>query len=158
MMRVKQSTGQRMAASEIKQALPHLSFADESDLSEFGYPMLETVVQPDPIDAEHRVIAGPDEEHEPGQWRQTWVQEPIPPTPIPEQVTRLQARLALIEAGLWDAVTAYFNDPARTPVDLAFWEDAQTWRRDDPVIAAAGAALGLTAEQIDALFTDAAGR
>lgn len=75
--------------------------------------------------------------------------------PITEQVTRLQARLALIDAGLWDAVTAYFADPARTPAELAFWEDAQTWYRNDPVIAAAGTALGLTPEQIDTLFIDA---
>ena len=78
--------------------------------------------------------------------------------PIPEQVSRLQARLALIEVDLWDAVVAYFADPDRTPAEMAFWEDAQTWRRADPVIAAAGTALGLTAEQIDELFRNAANR
>ena len=82
---------------------------------------------------------------------------PITP-PIPEQVSRLQARLALIEVDLWDAVVAYFADPDRTPAEMAFWEDAQTWRRADPVIAAAGTALGLTAEQIDELFRNAANR
>lgn len=156
MIRIDQSTGQRAAKSQIKQALPNLSFADESDLSAFGYPTLETIAQPDPIDAEHRVIAGPDEEYAPGHWRQTWLQEPIPPAPVPQQVTRLQARLALVGAGLWPAVVAYFADPARTAAELAFWEDARTWRRDDQTIAAAGTALGLTAEQIDALFALAA--
>lgn len=158
MIRINQSTGQRATKHQIKQALPNLSFAAESDLSAFGYPTLETIAQPDPIDAEHRVIAGQDEEYQPGQWRQTWAQEPIPPAPIPEQVSRLQARLALIEVDLWDAVVAYFADPDRTPAEMAFWEDAQTWRRADPVIAAAGTALGLTAEQIDELFRNAANR
>ncbi len=84
---------------------------------------------------------------------------PSPPPPaVPLSVTRLQARLALIDAELWDAVTAYFQDPSRTPAEQAFWEDAQNWLRDDPTLASAGTALGLTEEQIDGLFVDAATR
>lgn len=154
MIRINQSTGQRATKSQIKQALPHLSFADNSDLSEYGFPTLETVAQPDPIDG-HYVQAGDDEEYAPGQWRQTWVIEEAPPPRVPQVIERLQARLALINASLWDAVAAYFADPARTAEELAFWEDARTWNRDDPAIAAASTALGLTAEQVDALFVDA---
>ena len=89
--------------------------------------------------------------------------EPVPAGGLlvpeaPESVERLQARLALIAAGLWDSVVAYFSDPSRTAEDLAFWEDALIWKRDNPIIISAGTALGLTSEQIDALFVDAATR
>ena len=147
----------RHSLYQIRKAHPNVSIPEGADLSALGYAPLEEMPQPDPI-SEHRVIAGQDEEYQPGQWRQTWAQEPIPPAPIPEQVSRLQARLALIDADLWDAVTAYFADPDRTPAEMAFWEDATDWKRADPVIAAAGTALGLTAEHIDALFRDAATR
>jgi hypothetical protein len=149
--------GHRVSARDIRRVHPQLSFGATSDLSIHGYPTLEEVEKPDQT-ATHYYIPGPDEEYQPGQWRQTWVQQPIPPAPIPTQVTRLQARLALIEAGLWDAVTSYFNDPSRTAEELAFWEDAQVWERENPIIAAAGTTLGLTDAQIDALFTDAATR
>ena len=83
----------------------------------------------------------------------------VEPDPgVPQSVERLQARLALIAAGLWDGVTAYFDDPLRTAEDIAFWEDARIWKRDNPIIVSAGTALGLTSEQIDALFVDAATR
>ncbi len=82
------------------------------------------------------------------------INTPLPPA-TPEEVTRLQARLALIGAGLWANVTAYFQDPARTEEEKAFWEDAQNWLRDDPIIASAGTALGLTEQQIDDLFVAA---
>jgi len=151
------SAGERVSAREIRAAHPQLSFATTSDLSIHGYPTLEEVTKPEPT-ATHYYVPGPDEEYQPGQWRQTWVQEPIPPAPVPFQVTRLQARLELIEQGHWESVVDYFQDPARTPADLAFWEDALDWKRADPVIAAAGAALGLTPDQIDDLFRNAAKR
>jgi hypothetical protein len=67
-------------------------------------------------------------------------------------VERLQARLALIQDGRWEAVVSYFADQSRTASEMAFWEDARTWRRDDPTVMAAGAALGLTEAQVDDLF------
>ena len=68
-------------------------------------------------------------------------------------LSRLDGRLKLIEIGLWDTVTAYFADPARTAVELAYWQDAQTWRRTDPILIAAAQAFGLNDDQLDALFT-----
>ncbi len=79
---------------------------------------------------------------------------PAPPA-VPTSVTRLQARLALIDAALWDAVTAYFTDPARTAAEQAFWEDAVNWQRNDPVLNAGATALGLTEQQVDDLFVAA---
>jgi len=78
------------------------------------------------------------------------------PEPAPASITRLQARLALLDAGLWSAVVAWAADPARTAREQAYWADAQTWRRDDPVIERAAEALGLDAETVGALFRAAA--
>jgi hypothetical protein len=69
------------------------------------------------------------------------------------QCTRLQGRLALVQFGLWDAVAAYFADTAsRTPIELAFWEDAQVWKRSDATLTAAATSFGLTDSDIDDLF------
>jgi hypothetical protein len=69
--------------------------------------------------------------------------------------TRLQARLALIDAGMWSAVTAYFADPSRTDAEVAFFEDASNWERLDPTLTAGATALGLDDAALDALFTAA---
>lgn len=94
-----------------------------------------------------------------GTWTQQWAVRDLTAEElkarVPQAVARLQARLVLIGVGLWDAVTAYFQDPGRTAVELAFWEDAQTWRRDDATLIAAATALGLSEAQLDALFVQA---
>lgn len=144
--------------AQIRRDNPNISIPNgEPDLTHLGYAKIEEVTPPTPGEGQI-VRQGDPEEYAPGQWRQTWIVEDAPPPSIPSQVERLQARLALIAAGLWDAVVAYFADPSRTAEELAFWEDARVWRRDDPIIAAAGAALGLTTEQVDALFVDASQR
>jgi hypothetical protein len=69
------------------------------------------------------------------------------------ECTRLQARLALIQFGLWNAVNSYFSDiNNRTDVELAFWEDAQIWKRSDNTLINAGSSLGLSESDIDELF------
>lgn len=151
-MYVTQSTGDKIVLRQIRQVHPDVSIPDGADLTHLGYATLELVAPPTP-DEGYYVIEGAPEEYAPGQWRQTWTQVP---QPIPEQVERLQARLALIQVGLWDTVVAYFADPSRTAIEMAFWDDARTWRRDDPTVMAAGANLGLTDAQIDALFKLAA--
>jgi hypothetical protein len=75
------------------------------------------------------------------------------PPPVPHRVTRRQARLALLNAGLLDAVEAAIaNAP---PAVRITYEDATEWWRDDPLIASLSASLGLTTEQVDDLFLQA---
>ena len=71
-------------------------------------------------------------------------------------VSRLQARLALIQAGLWSAVELWAKNPETPPEHLAFFEDAATWQRNDATLSAAATALGLSDEQMDGLFALAA--
>lgn len=77
------------------------------------------------------------------------------------KVTRLAARLALIDNGLWDSIPAVIDaipDATQKAVSLAYFEDAQNWERLDATVIALGAALGLSESQIDDLFTLAASK
>lgn len=75
---------------------------------------------------------------------------------VPDTVTNYQARAALIAAGLFDTVnTAMLALPASS-IERQAWEYANTFSRQSPIIAALGAQLNLTSDQIDGLFTAAA--
>jgi len=75
---------------------------------------------------------------------------------VPESITPLQGELAIDQAGLSAAYEAWRDDPARTFSERAFIQRATVWKRSDPVLDAAGVALGLTDAQIDQLFITAA--
>lgn len=69
-------------------------------------------------------------------------------------ITPRQARLALLNAGLLEAVDAYVATlPKAAQVE---WEYANEIRRDHALLTQAASALGLTEAQIDALFEAAA--
>lgn len=73
-------------------------------------------------------------------------------------VTMRQARLALLAAGVLGDVApalAALPSPHRDAAEIE-WEYASEVRRDAPLIAAIGSALGLTEDQIDDLFEAAA--
>lgn len=74
---------------------------------------------------------------------------------IPRSVTRYQARAALLEAGLLGSVEAHFSMLPDTSLDRLAWQEAPTVNRDGEALQGAAAALGLTEEQVDALFVRA---
>lgn len=76
-----------------------------------------------------------------------------PPPPVPTTVTPRQARIALLQAGLLDAVEAAIAASDRQT--QLTWEYAVEFRRDDALINGIGTQLNLTSEQIDALFWSA---
>jgi hypothetical protein len=78
-----------------------------------------------------------------------------PDSEVPAPVTPLQARRALSHAGLREAVEAWVAAQPRDVQDA--WEFASEIRRDDPLIAAAAAALSLSTDALDDLFALAAG-
>ena len=85
--------------------------------------------------------------------------DPIVPV-VPQSVTMRQARLALLRAGLLDGVAAAIAaipDPVQRKAAEIEWEYAQTVDRNSPFTQQMAAGLSLTAEQLDALFTQAAG-
>lgn len=74
---------------------------------------------------------------------------------VPQSVTMRQARLAIHNAGLSfnvEQAIANVNDEATRIT----WDYAQEVKRNDPYVASIGAAMGLTDEQIDNLFIQAA--
>ena len=73
---------------------------------------------------------------------------------VPEKVSRFQARAALLQAGLLAQAEAAVAQAG--PLALLAWQDAQEFHRNSPTINGLAPALGLTAEQIDALFIVAA--
>lgn len=79
-----------------------------------------------------------------------------PLSSVPQEVSRFQAKAALSLAGKLaqaDAAVAASNDPI---LQLA-WEEATTFKRNSPGIAALAPAIGLDDAALDALFTTAAG-
>ena len=78
-----------------------------------------------------------------------------PPVVIPTEVSMRQARLALFQQGklsliqpLIDAMT----DPQKTATQIS-WDYATVVKRDDDLVKALSAQLGLTDADLDALFT-----
>jgi len=85
-----------------------------------------------------------------------WVVETAVPVVImPTSVTPRQARLALLQIGKLDAVSAALAtipDPARRTAAQIEWEYATVIERNSPLVTSLAAGLGLTAADIDALF------
>ena len=74
--------------------------------------------------------------------------------PVPQQVTMRQARLALLNAGLLDDVEVVIAAAGREA--QLEWEYASVVERSNPVIAIVQQQQGVTDEQIDDLFREAA--
>lgn len=77
---------------------------------------------------------------------------------VPASVTRRQARLALLQAGLLETVNATIAampSPAKERAQID-WDDAQTFDRDNQLLVQMAGALGLNDAALDALFVAAA--
>lgn len=85
---------------------------------------------------------------------------PVVPDPVPESVTRRQAKVALLQAGLLDDVEAGIEaiaDPTTKRIAKLDWSEAQEFRRDWPLLNQLAAGMGITDGQLDELFRAAAG-
>ena len=83
---------------------------------------------------------------------------PVQPPQVPAAVTMRQARLALLGAGLLDDVDAAIDalpSPQKEAARIE-WEYSQEVQRHNGFVSALAPALGLTQEQVDALFLQAA--
>lgn len=97
------------------------------------------------------------EDSQPGLGLTEYVEE-LPPIPaqVPPIVTRFQARMALRNAGLYDAAVDLMGQPD-TPVSvIEAWDSAQEFRRESENVKSMAAALGLNESQLDDLFVAAA--
>jgi len=83
---------------------------------------------------------------------------PPPPIIVPTQVSMRQARLALFQDGLLDQVQAAIDamvEPVKTITQIS-WNYATVINRDDDLVVQLSAQLGLTSDELDALFILAA--
>lgn len=81
-----------------------------------------------------------------------------PPPVVPSAVTMRQARLALLGAGLLDDVEVAINglpSPQKEAAKIE-WEYSQEVQRHNGFVSVLAPMLGMTAEQTDALFVQAA--
>lgn len=74
---------------------------------------------------------------------------------VPIKITRLQAKLQLLEIGLLDEVEELAKQDRR--VEL-YWKDADYFYRNDEILLGVASALGLTDEQVDDLFIKASNK
>jgi len=87
----------------------------------------------------------------------SWVFITPPAAGVPPSVTRFQALAALHLAGHLTAVQALMAAPETPVLTKLAWDNALSFERTSPTVAAMAAALGMTDEDLDALFTAAAG-
>lgn len=88
---------------------------------------------------------------------------PVPPevvVVVPASVSRAQAKLALLDAGLLDDVDLAINgltgdDFRRATIE---WNERESFERQSPFLLQMAGLVGITDEQLDALFVDAASR
>lgn len=112
------------------------------------------MVVPDDMGNRHRVMIA--------EWESAGntipAYEPPPPPPL-APLTRRQLRLGLLANGITtadvEAAIAAIPDPMDRAVAEIEWADASTYERDHPLIEQVGGALGLTQEQIDAMWESA---
>ena len=89
------------------------------------------------------------------QWTgDAWVHITPGPPPVPQAVSRFQARAALKIAGLLSKIEEQVAQA--DPIVQIAWTDAVEFRRNSPTIAELAKAVGLTEDQIDELFRNAA--
>lgn len=80
------------------------------------------------------------------------------PRDVPAEVTRRQAKQALLLAGLLGSVQGAIDAiPDATPRSMAQieWDDSQAFERNRPLLIMLATALGLSSEQLDDLFITA---
>lgn len=84
--------------------------------------------------------------------------ENTPPVPVPQMVTMRQARLALLEAGLLQAVNTAIETMQGVEGEAARieWDYSSEVHRDKALVRYLAPILGLTDQQLDDLFILAA--
>ena len=79
------------------------------------------------------------------------------PAAIPQSVTRFQALAALHLAGHLPAVEAIMAAPETPVLAKLAWDNALSFERSSPLLNGLAGTLGLTSQDLDDLFTAAAG-
>ena len=147
-------TGTIVSIDAIRETHPNMSIPDGADLTGIGYQRIYPA-QTIPTPADGEIVVSKPPEKVDGVWREVFALEPAPVF-VPQQVTMRQARLEMLSRDLLDDVDAVIAVAGRAA--QIEWEYASTVDRDNPVIAVVQQQQGMTDEQIDDLFREAAKR
>lgn len=147
-------TGTIVSIDAIRETHPNMSIPDGADLTGIGYQRIYPA-QTIPTPADGEIVVSKPPEKVDGVWREVFALEPAPVSSA-QQVTMRQARLELLSRDLLDDVDAMIAVAGRAA--RIEWEYASTVTRDNPVIAVVQQQQGITDEQIDDLFREAAKR
>lgn len=77
---------------------------------------------------------------------------PVDENIVPTKITRLQAKLQLLEIGLLDEVEVLVEQDRKVKL---YWNDADNFYRTDEILLGMATALGLSDAQLDDLFLQA---
>lgn len=81
-----------------------------------------------------------------------------PSAPVPQQITRAQGKIVLLQLGLWQPALDYvagLTDPLAKATGEVALHDTTYWARSSPFLNAAAESLGLSSADLDALFVTA---
>lgn len=78
------------------------------------------------------------------------------PVYIPNSVSKLQAKVALLQAGLMPQIDAILEDSETSEIVKLAWNDASEFRRNSLPISTMAGLLNLTEQEVDDLFVLAA--
>lgn len=148
---------------QIRRTNPNISLprnpSDET-LAALGYAR----IHPTPRPSGDVVTQGQPEQRD-GKWYQTWQVRDFTKEEKAAQleakrrgmvVSKAQAHIALHNAGLYQQVVDMMNDPDTDPLAVIAWQTASEYSRLSPNLLAIKEGLGLTDEQLDDLFEQAA--
>ena len=71
---------------------------------------------------------------------------------LPTSISRLQAKLYLLDSGYYDQVMALIEQDTRLQI---YWNDVVNFNKNDVILKGVQSAIGLTDEQLDTMFLEA---
>lgn len=77
--------------------------------------------------------------------------EPVPVKDVPQVITKYQAKMALLQDGLYESVEQYVSNSNDYALKIS-WYDATNFYRDNQFIAELAIQFNLTQDQVDDLF------
>ena len=150
-----------LSLTDLRRAFTQVNFAvtpAAAELRPFGIVWV-SAVEPPAYEPDSEALIEGTPQCLAGEWVQTWTVEAIPPEEADARLqarragmtcSRAQGQLALLQAGLLDAVEAWVaSQPRATQIE---YQARGEWRRDWPLVVSAGAARGLSEAQLDDLF------
>lgn len=152
------SKNEVFSLASIRESFPNMSIPDGADISELGFFRIYPAISLPSVGPGEVIVPQPPEKVD-GVWREAFAIESLPVI-VPRQITRAQGKAALIMQGLWGAVLDYvaaITDPTQRALAEVALHDTLTWERSSPFLNSATVGLGMTDEQLDALFIQAAG-